>query len=80
MSSAPGRLLWRSRRGVKELDLILRNWLEHRYPQATTGEQALFEQFLELPDPEIAGYLLGHAIPADPAFAALVTQLAAARA
>ena len=79
MSGAPGQLVWRSRRGVKELDLILQAWLEHRYGWASADERALFAQFLELPDPEIVGYLLGQARPADPAIAALVAQLTPAR-
>jgi antitoxin CptB len=79
LSGAPGRLVWRCRRGVKELDLILCNWLERRYAQASADERALFERFLALPDPELAGYLLHHAKPADPDFAALVAQLATDR-
>jgi antitoxin CptB len=76
LSSAPGQLVWRCRRGVKELDLILGHWLDQRYAQASADERALFARFLELPDPELAGYLLSHAKPADPEFAALVAQLA----
>jgi succinate dehydrogenase flavin-adding protein (antitoxin of CptAB toxin-antitoxin module) len=64
---------------VKELDLILGQWLERRYQQASADERALFARFLELPDPELAGYLLQNAKPADPGFAALVAQLAARR-
>jgi antitoxin CptB len=79
LSSAPGQLVWRCRRGVKELDLILGAWLEQRYAQASADERALFARFLELPDPELAGYLLQHARPADPDFAALAAQLAAHR-
>jgi antitoxin CptB len=77
LNSAPGELVWRCRRGLKELDLILGQWLEWRYPQASADERTLFARFLELPDPELAGYLLNHARPADPDFAALVAQLAA---
>jgi antitoxin CptB len=69
--------LWRCRRGRKELDLILQGWLERRYPGASIDERTLFAHFLELPDPEIAGYLLGSDRPRDPALAALVAQLAA---
>ena len=76
-ATVPGQLLWRSRRGMQELDLILRGWLERRYPCASSDERILFAQFLELPDPEIAAYLLGQARPQDPALAALVAQLAA---
>jgi antitoxin CptB len=75
----PGRLAWRCRRGIKELDLLLQGWLEHGYPHASSAERALFAQFLELPDPEIAGYLLAHETPPDPCVAALVAQLAIRR-
>lgn len=78
--SPPGTLRWRCRRGMKELDLALEHWLERRYPAASSGERALFARFLELPDPEIAGYLLGGETPPDPAMAALVAELAAAAA
>jgi succinate dehydrogenase flavin-adding protein (antitoxin of CptAB toxin-antitoxin module) len=60
---------------MKELDLLLQNWLSSSYPLASQAERALFEAFLELPDPEIARYLLGHEPPADPSFSALVAQL-----
>ena len=81
MNETPaGRLAWRCRRGMKELDLVLSGWLRHRYPGATAAERATFEAILELPDPEIAGYLLGRATPTDPDFAALVAQLSPTRA
>jgi antitoxin CptB len=64
---------------MKELDLILEGWLAHGYARASAAERTLFAEFLELPDPQIAGFLLGHEIPSDPAIAALVAQLAAAR-
>ncbi|MBS0388653.1 MAG: succinate dehydrogenase assembly factor 2 [Proteobacteria bacterium] len=79
MSGAPGELVWRSRRGVKELDLMLIRWLERYYPGASVAERAHFVRFLDLPDPEMAAYLLKDERPADPAFAALVAQLATAR-
>ncbi len=61
---------------MKELDLILKDWLERRYAVASAEERSQFAQFLELPDPEIAGYLLGYSPPKDPSMAALVAQLA----
>jgi len=70
-----GRLAWRCRRGMKELDLVLSGWLRHRYPGATAAERATFEAILELPDPQIAGFLLGREPPTDPAVAALVREL-----
>ena len=77
--AAPGQLRWRCRRGMKELDLLLAGWLDERYAGATAAERAHFEAFLQLPDPEIARYLLAHDTPADPAFVPLIAQLARAR-
>ena len=71
-----GGLRWRCRRGMKELDLVLQEWLERRYPRASDGERALFARFLELPDPQIACYLLRHETPDDPEMATLVRELA----
>jgi len=61
---------------MKELDLILQGYLEHRYEAASTEERSLFAQFLELPDPEMAAYLLRQDPPPDPALASLLAQLA----
>jgi antitoxin CptB len=72
-----GRLRWRCRRGMKELDLLLTGWLDTRWPAANEAERAQFAQFLELPDPQIAGYLLRDEEPDE--FAPLVRQLRALR-
>jgi antitoxin CptB len=61
-----GRLTWRCRRGMKELDLLLTGYLRDRWPKASAREKAAFERILELPDPLLAAYLLQHEIPADP--------------
>jgi antitoxin CptB len=72
-----GRLAWRCRRGMKELDLLLARYLRNRWPAASQPERALFEQFLELPDPELASYLIGGETPMDPALVALVSAMRA---
>ncbi len=64
---------------MKELDLILAGWLARGYERASPAERTLFAALLELPDPQIAGYLLGQETPSDPAIAALVAQLASPR-
>jgi len=74
-AAEPGLLRWRCRRGMKELDLLLSGWLQHHYPQATSEQRRLFGQLLELPDPELAAYLLGHAQSADTALADFISGL-----
>jgi antitoxin CptB len=74
-----GRLRWRCRRGMKELDTLLTRWLEQSYGVASSQQQRVFREFLELPDPEIAGYLLGRESPGDSERTQLVAALVGAR-
>ena len=58
-----GALRWRCRRGMKELDVLLGRWIEQRHASATSEQRAAFEHFLDLPDPDMARYLLGRVPP-----------------
>jgi len=70
-----GRLQWRCRRGMKELDLLLTRYLREQWPAAPAAQRALFEAYLELPDPQLAAYLVAGE-PADtPAEQALIDLL-----
>jgi antitoxin CptB len=66
-----GKLQWRCRRGMKELDFLLLRYLRERHLDAASDERAAFVEFLELPDPDIARYLLAGDVPSDPRHAAL---------
>ena len=66
---------WRCRRGMKELDFLLLRYLRERYATAASDERAAFVEFLELPDPDIARYLLAGDVPTDPRHAALCRAL-----
>jgi succinate dehydrogenase flavin-adding protein (antitoxin of CptAB toxin-antitoxin module) len=61
---------------MKELDLLLLRYLDNGWATADVDERAAFERLLELPDPEIASYLLGHE-SAPPGLAPLVCRLRA---
>jgi antitoxin CptB len=75
MPVAAGQLAWRCRRGMRELDELLSGWLRERYSRAGAAIQADFRAFLELPDPEIAAYLLGRSEPPEARVRALVGQI-----
>jgi antitoxin CptB len=70
-----GKLQWRCRRGMKELDFLLLRYLRERHNRAPSNERAAFVEFLELPDPDIARYLLAGDAPTDPRYAALCRVL-----
>jgi antitoxin CptB len=48
-----GRLRWQCRRGAKELDLVLLDYLENHYSLADADEQNRFIELLQLEDTEL---------------------------
>jgi antitoxin CptB len=70
-----GRLLWRCRRGMKELDVLLERFARGALVQAPPEERALFEQLLSLPDPLLARYLLAGETPPEARLAQLVGRI-----
>lgn len=77
--SEADRLRWRCRRGMKELDVLLERFLATRYAAASSAEKCAFAALLDLPDPELAAYLMGHARSSDPEIAALAERISASR-
>ena len=70
-----GKLEWRCRRGMKELDLLLLRYLRGPYAAAESEEREAFARFLDLPDPDIARYLVAGDVPDDPQQAALCGRI-----
>ncbi len=79
MSDSAGRLRWRCRRGMKELDVLLLGYLEQHYPHTSAAERQAFADLLELPDPQLWSYLSGREPPADEQLAALIERIARLR-
>ena len=69
------RTLWRCRRGMKELDVLLERYARGTLPGASLAEQQLLDGLLELADPVLAGYFLAGVEPPDPPMAALVARI-----
>jgi antitoxin CptB len=44
------RLLWRCRRGLLELDIVLGRFVEHDYAKLNEVERIAFDELLDLPD------------------------------
>ena len=63
MPHADGRLRWRCRRGMKELDILLTRYLDERYASAPSDEQDAFRRLLDIQDPVIHAYCLGQEPP-----------------
>jgi succinate dehydrogenase flavin-adding protein (antitoxin of CptAB toxin-antitoxin module) len=56
---------------MKELDVMLERFAHHALREASPRERQALEELLALPDPLLAGYLLGESTPPEPDLAAL---------
>jgi len=58
-----GKLRWRCRRGMKELDILLARYVNERFENASIEEQEAFQRLLETQDTVIYAYCLGQEQP-----------------
>jgi len=70
-----GKLRWRCRRGMKELDLLLIRYVEEQYDAAPSAHQEAFRALLDAPDPMIYAYFMGRARPASPLLSAVIQRI-----
>ena len=75
MDEEARRLLWRCRRGMKELDVLLERYVWLRLSDASSEERQVLTRLLELPDPLLSDYLFGHAAAPEPLMARLVAAI-----
>jgi len=61
-----GRLRWRSRRGMKELDKLLEPYFNGDLSACDEATLSALEHLLDGQDPELLDWLLGRAVPSDP--------------
>ena len=75
MEEQMGKLRWRCRRGMKELDLLTLGYLERYYLTASVEERQAFAELLELQDPLLMSYMVGRETPADGTTARVVAVM-----
>lgn len=69
------QLVWRCRRGVRELDVLFTRFLASDYDQLSSDKQADFQRMLEVQDPVIMDWLFGKYDSEDAGMQAIVEQL-----
>lgn len=52
------RLFWHSRRGMRELDLLLVPFVQDVYPTLSEPDQVLYEAFLKMEDQDLYSLLM----------------------
>lgn len=68
------RLLWACRRGMLELDIILGQFVAHRYDTVSAEAQAEFEALLSCQDQDLFSWLV-HKVPPEPQYQRAIAMI-----
>lgn len=69
------RIQWRCRRGTRELDTLLGNWLARHGATMDESQFAVFDSLLDQQDPELWDWVMGHAEPPRADWRAIVRDI-----
>lgn len=78
--AAINRLRWQCRRGMRELDLLLLQFLDNGYAKLDKAAAQAFIRLLECPDALLLEWLLGRQRPSDKEVADVVQRIRGAAA
>ncbi len=68
-------LVWRCRRGMRELDQLLLGFLRQHYAQLEAAQKHAFVALLDMQDPDIFGFLVRGEVPEDAGVAEIVRSI-----
>lgn len=69
------RLKWHCRRGMRELDLLLEEFLEDSYQGLSATERGTFARLLDCPNQDLMAWLIDGDTPPDEELAGIVEQV-----
>ncbi|MCY3768842.1 MAG: succinate dehydrogenase assembly factor 2 [Gammaproteobacteria bacterium] len=73
------KALWRSRRGTRELDMLLGGFVSVHYETLSGEEKSLLDRLVEVEDPLLTDWLCHRRRPGDPEMAAMVQKILSSR-
>lgn len=71
--SEKSRLLWACRRGMLELDVLFRPFVEEAYDDLAPEQQQVFKRLLTCDDPDLFAWFMGHQVCEDAELAQMVS-------
>lgn len=69
------KVLWRCRRGTRELDMLLGRYFERHYTHADADHRRAFQRLLELPDPDVQDLVTGTRTSDDAMISEIIRQM-----
>ena len=79
MSKKKSRLLWRCRRGIKEMDIVLQDFINDSYDELNNENKSAFSKLLEEQDLDILNWILGKGKPEDTALIEIIKKIRSSR-
>lgn len=79
LSLADRKVIYRARRGLKELDFYFDPYVREHYQHADASEKAAFALLIEQEDPDLLDWFMGVTTPDDPVLQQIVDHLKALR-
>ncbi len=79
MSDKKARLLWRCRRGIKEMDIILQEFINLSYDQLNDEDKNAFSKLLDEQDLDILNWIIGKDKPANDRLANIINIIKTSR-
>ena len=79
MSEKKSRILWRSRRGIKEMDIVLQDFIKNSYDELNNENKSAFSKLLEEQDLDILNWILGKGKPEDTALIEIIKKIRSSR-
>lgn len=70
-----GRIFWRSRRGLLELDLFLLPFAEHCYSKLPLDDRLIYQELLQADDPDLLDWLKQKSQPECPRLKSMVQRI-----
>ena len=79
MSDKKARLLWRCRRGIKEMDIILQEFINASYDQLNDEDKNAFSKLLDEQDLDILNWIMGKDKPVNDQLANIINIIKTSR-
>ena len=79
MSKKKSRLLWRCRRGIKEMDIVLQDFIKDSYDELNNENKSAFSKLLEEQDLDILNWILGKDKPEDTELIEIIKKIRSSR-
>jgi len=75
MNTERSRLLWRCRRGIREMDIIFQEFVNQSYDTLSETDKKIFSQLLDEFDLDILNWILGKDAPESDEFKHIITLI-----